>query len=129
MKVNGLDYGVCGVEQLAYIGKVAFDTDDVDNGVALYELPQKAIITGTVAVVGTAFDAGTTNVLTAGTNSDVNNLLGSGDVTEGTTGAYQAATFVEAAKGDKVKVKYTQTGTAATAGAAELYIKFVSIPD
>ncbi len=129
MKVNGSDYGVCGVERLAYIGAVAYNTDDIDEGVVLYEVPQKAIITGAVAVVGTAFNAATTNVLTMGANSDVNDLLGASDVTEGTKGAYTVNKFVEVAKGAKIKAKYTQTGTAATAGTAELYIKYVSIPD
>ncbi len=129
MKVNATDFGICGTEQLFYAGSVDFDTTGVSTGVALKELPNNAYITRAVAVVTTAFDAGTTNVLTVGTNDDCDNILGSSDVTEGTAGAYNKQTFVEAAKGAKIKAKYTQTGTAATAGSAEIYIFFVSIPE
>ena len=129
MKVNANDFGICGVEQLFYAGTVEFDSTGVSTGIELAKLPNNAIITRAVAKVTTAFDAGTTNVLTVGTNDDVDNILGSSDVTEGTAGAYSKQTFVEAAKGAKIKAKYTQTGTAATAGAAEVYIFFVSIPE
>ena len=129
MKVNATDFGICGTEQLFYAGSVAFDTTGVSTGVDLKKLPNNAYITRAVAVVTTAFDAGTTNVLTVGTNDDCDNILGSSDVTEGTAGAYSKQTFVEAAKGAKIKAKYTQTGTAATAGAADVYIFFVSIPE
>ena len=87
------------------------------------------VITRAVAVVKTAFNAGTTNVLTVGTNDDADNLLGSSDVTEGTAGAYTKNTFVEAAKGGKVKAKFIETGTAASAGVAEIYLFAVGIPE
>lgn len=129
MKVKANDFGICGVEQLFYAGTVKFDATGVSTGIDLAKLPNSAIITRAVAKVTTAFNAGTTNVLTVGTNDDIDNILGSSDVTEGTAGVYSKQTFVEAAKGDKVKAKYTQTGTAATAGVAEVYIFFVSIPE
>ena len=129
MKVCANDLGVCGVEQLFYAGKIAFHPTGASSGGELCKIPNNVMITRAVAVVTTAFDAGTTNVLTIGTNDDVDNLLGSSDITEGTTGAYSKQTFVEAAKGAKIKGKYTQTGTAATAGAAEIYIFAVGIPD
>ena len=129
MKVCANDLGVCGVEQLFYAGKIAFNTTGASSGVELCKIPNNVMITRAVAVVTTAFDAGTTNVLTIGTNDDVDNLLGSSDITEGTTGAYSKQTFVEAAKGAKIKAKYTQTGTAASAGEAEIYIFAVGIPD
>lgn len=129
MKVNANDFGICGVEQLFYAGTVAFDDDDIDQGIALKKLPNNIIITRAVAVVNTAFDAGTTNVLTLGTNDDCDNILGSSDVTEGTAGTYSKQVFVQAATKAAIKAKYTQTGTAATAGEADIYVFFVSIPD
>lgn len=129
MKVNANDFGICGVEQLFYAGTVAYNDTDVDEGIELKELPGNAIITRAVADVTTAFNAGTTNVLTLGTNDDCDNILGSSDVTEGTKGAYSKQTFVQAAKGDKIKAKFTETGDAATAGSADIYVFFVSIPD
>ncbi len=129
MKVMENDFGVCGVEQVFYAGHVAYNDTDVDKGIVLRKLPAGAIITRAVAVVGTAFDAGTTNVLTLGTNDDCDNILGSSDITEGTAGTYSKQTFVEAAKGAEIKVKYTQTGTAATAGAADIYVFFAAKPE
>lgn len=129
MKPNPMDLGVCGVEQLLYAGKVKFNDTGVATGVALCTLPANIVVTRAVAVVGTAFDAGTTNVLTVGANSDVNDILGTGDITEGTAGAYTADKFVKYTEKKTVKAKYTQTGTDATAGEAEIYLFVVRIPE
>ncbi len=129
MKVKPNDLGICGIEQLMYAGSVKFDTTGISSGVELCELPKNIIVTKAVAVVGTAFNAGTTNVLTVGTNDNIDNLLGSGDITEGTAAAYSANTFLELNSATKVKAKFTQTGTAATAGAADIYLFVVRIPD
>ena len=128
MKPNPWNLGACGVEQMIYAGSVAFDTEDIDKGVELCELPAGIIVTRAIAVVKTAFDAGTTNVLTVGANDDVNDLLGSDDVTEGTAAAYVVNKFVQYDTAKKIKAKYTQTGTDATAGAADIYLFVVRIP-
>ena len=128
MRANANDFGICGVEQMFSAGVVKFNTTGIATGVELKKLPNNVKITRAVAVVGTAFNAGTTNVLTIGTNDDVDNILGSGDITEGTAGAYTKAVFVDGANGDKIKAKYTQTGTDATTGEAEIFIFFVSVP-
>lgn len=128
MKVQGMDLGVVGVEQLLYAGEISFDTTGIATGVKLIDLPEGVIVTRATAVVKTAFNAGTTNVLTVGTNSDVDDLLGSSDITEGTAGAYTVNKFVEYNEAKTVKAKYTQTGTDATAGKAEIYLHVVRIP-
>lgn len=129
MKVNPMDLGVCGVEQLLYAGKVKFNDTGVATGIALCTLPANIIVTRAVAVVGTAFDAGTTNVLTVGANEDVNDILGASDITGGTAAVYSKQTFVEYNAKKIVKAKYTQTGTAATSGEAEIYLFAVRIPE
>ena len=128
MKAMPMDLGVCGVEQMLYAGSVAFNTEGIDEGVELIELPANIVVTKAVAVVKTAFNAGTTNVLTVGANSDIDDILGSGDVTEGTAAAYSVNKFVEYNAAKKIKAKYTETGTAATAGAADIYLFVVRIP-
>ncbi len=128
MKVQGYDIGACGVEQLFYAGEIAFDTDGASTGVETLELPAGVIVTRATAVVNKAFNAGTTNVLTVGTNDDADDILGSSDITEGTAGVYTVNKFVELSAATKVKIKYTQTGTAATAGSAEIYLHLVRIP-
>ena len=124
MLLNGYDLGKCGIEQVLCAGKVSFDTKDVNKGVVLIELPKNIIITKAVAVVNTAFNAATTNVLTVGTNDSVD------DVTEGTVGAYQKNLF-KIIKGEKpkIKAKFTSTGAAATAGEADIYLNVVRIPE
>jgi len=129
MKPMANDFGMGGVEQMFYAGSVAFDDTDVDEGIELFKTPNKMIITRAVAVVTEAFNAATTNVLTVGANDDVNDILGSSDVTEGTEGAYTKNTFVELAKGKKIKAKFTETGTAATKGAADIYLFFVTVAE
>ena len=130
MKVNANDLGMCGVEQLLYAGTIKFNTTGAADGVALYTIPHNAVITRVVAKVTDAFDAGTTNVLTVGTSSaNANELLGSGDITEGTEGVYSKDHFTEVAEKSKIYAKYTQTGTDATAGEAEIYIFAVGIPE
>ena len=129
MNVNPMDLGVCGVEQLLYAGKVNFDDTDVDKGIDLCTLPANIVVTRAVAIVGTAFNAATTNVLTVGANDDVNDILGTSDITEGTADTYTADKFVKYNAKKTVKAKYTQTGTAATTGAAEIYLFVVRIPE
>ena len=129
MKVTAHDLGKCGLVNLFYAGTIKFNTTGASAGVVIFEAPHDMVITGAVAEVTTAFNAGTTNVLTVGANSDVNDLLGSSDVTEGTKGAYTKNTFVKLKKGDKVKAKFTETGTAATAGAADIYLFATGVPE
>lgn len=127
MRVTANDLGLCGVEQLIYAGTIQYDTE---GAVALYTMPHDAVITRTVAVVTEAFNAGTTNVLTVGTTAaNANELLGSDDVTEGTAGAYSKDRFIEAAAKSKIYAKFAQTGTAATAGSADIYLFAVGIPE
>lgn len=129
MKPNPWNIGACGVEQMIFAGSVNFDDEDIDKGIKVCDLPDNIIVTKAVAVVTEAFNAATTNVLTVGTNDDADNLLGSGDITEGTAAAYAGGNkFVQLGTGGKVNAKYTQTGTAATAGAADIYLFVVRIP-
>ena len=128
MKPQFPDLGTCNDVKMLYAGTVNFDDADIDEGVELCELPAGIIVTKAVAKVNTAFNAATTNVLTVGANDDVNDLLGADDVTEGTAGAYIVNKFVQYDEAKKVKAKYTQSGTAATAGSADIYLFVVRIP-
>src|SRR5262249_61086983 len=60
----------------------------IANGVGRQWLPAGAIIVGTDVMVDTVFNAGTTNVLTLGTNgpSTYDNIVAAADVNEGATG-------------------------------------------
>lgn len=129
MKCEAMDLGVCGVEQVLCAGAVKFDTKDADKGIVLAELPENIIMTKAVVVVNKAFNAATTNVITIGTNDAANDLLGSSDVTAGTANSYVKDMFKIFKEKTIIKVKYTQTGTKATAGEADIYLNVVRIPE
>lgn len=118
-------------QMVHYLRKtVNFDDSGIGDGVSMGTLPAGAQVIDAVVNVETAFNAVSTNVLTAGTNaSDYDNIVGAGDVTEGTPGGYRAA-ILTAAAGEydadtEVFAKYTQSGTAATTGKAHIVIAYV----
>ena len=121
MKVNANDFGICGVEQLFYAGSIAFDTEDASSGVTLAKLPNNVYITRAVADVTKAFSAGK---VTVGVNAAANDILGESDVTPATVGSYSKQTFVKGSTGAEIKAKLS-----ASAGSADIYIFFVSIPE
>lgn len=119
-------------QQVPYFrASVSFDTVNIGTAgkVPLGTLPAGAIVTDLLIRVSEAFNAATTNVLTIGTAADDDSLLGATDLDELEVDTTEA--FV--AKGYKVTVdtplfiKYAQTGTAASAGAADIILTF--IPD
>ena len=82
--------------------------------------------------IDTAFNAGTTNVLTVGTNAGSdNNIVAAADVNEAATGTTSVTTGIglSIAADTPVYVRYTQSGTAATAGAATIVILYVANND
>jgi hypothetical protein len=97
-------------------------------------LPQGAFITGVWVEVVTAFNAGTTNTLTVGTNSpNFNNIVASADLPgNGTASLSTGVTQVTRGLGrslasaadTQVSIKYAQTGTAATTGQAVVVIEY-----
>jgi len=115
-------------QQVHYLRKsVAFDTPNIGSGVPMGTLPDGAIVVDLIAVVETAFNAGTTNVLVVGTASNDDALIDASGVTEATPAGYRDDTGLGyVASGDtEVLVKYTQTGTAATTGAATIIVAYV----
>lgn len=117
-------------QQLPYFrASVAYNTANIGTAgkVPLGTLPAGAIITGALVKVTTPFNAVTTNVLTVGTLEDDDAILDASDIDE--LEADTTVTFH--AYGYKVDVdtplfiKYAQTGTAATAGAATVILFFV----
>lgn len=114
---------------------VNYNDTNVATGVGKQSLPAGAIILGTTVLVTTAFNAATTNVLTVGTNSSsYDNIATSAQTVSGTTGLKQNLAPTGTALGKlsaaaQVFVKYTQTGTAASAGAATVMIAYTVAND
>lgn len=108
---------------------VNFNDTGVGSGIKFGTLPIGARIVDVIVEVITAFNAGTTNVLTVGTNStSFNNIVAAADVNEAAIGATRVdrgigGSIARAADID-VYAMYTQTGTVATTGKAEVTIVF-----
>lgn len=110
-----------------------FDVNFNDTGIAtgvkkrtLLASADRPMLLEVFAEVETAFNAGTTNVLTLGTSSTANELLGSSDITEATPGFYPASNAIvkkRVVANTEIWAKYTQTGTAGTTGLVKFYVR------
>lgn len=79
----------------------------------------------------TAYNAGTTNVITVGDGTTGNKYLAAADVTEGTPGVYPATVkqaFAAETVAGTLTITYAQTGTAATTGAGRVYAVIANAP-
>ena len=112
---------------------VAFNTNGIASGVLIGTVPAGSKIADISIYIDTAFNAGTTNVLQGGTTGTGTNLFTSTDAAPTATGyktpanaANQGRGLVFAADTD-LFVSFTQTGTAATTGAATIVVEFVPL--
>lgn len=109
---------------------VNFNDPGISSGVAFANsLPLGAFITNVLVEIVTAFNAGTTNVLTVGTNAaSYNNIVNATDVNEAATGVTQPTRglgrSIAATAEQSVFAMYTQSGTAATTGQAIIVIEY-----
>lgn len=82
--------------------------------------------------VVTAFNAGTTNVITLGDGTTGNKYLAAADVTEGTPGVYPTGgkgPFAKETVAGTLTATYAQTGTAATTGAGRAWALIANLPE
>lgn len=111
--------------------KVNFNDPGVATGNKKQTLPAGAIITRTDVLVTTAFNAATTNVLSVGIEpTTFTNIVTTAQAVAGTAGLKSNLPPTGTALGplaadSDVYALYTQTGTAATAGAAYVIIEYV----
>lgn len=103
-------------------------TANISSGVTIGRLPVGAQVLGTLVTVTEAFNASSTNVITVGTDAEYDNFYDADDGAETVGNVFitntPAAGAVIATEAD-VKVKYAQTGTAATTGAATVSLLFI----
>lgn len=132
-------------QRVHYIRKtVNFNDANIAGAYQFASLPLNAYIVQTECHVTTAFNAGSTNVLTLGvTQASANELMQSGDITAGSTGVNTATRgkgllqtttatnatssfgVVSAEGGVALFAKYTQTGTPATTGQAVFIVGYI----
>jgi len=109
---------------------INFNDAGIASAVQFGSIPQDAFIVFVIPDIETVFNAVTTNVLTIGTTqANANELVAAGDVNEAAVGATSVTRGLGrslTAAGDVgLWAKYTQTGTAATAGRATCVIGYI----
>lgn len=118
--------------QTHYLRKtgIAFDTPGLSAGtLSIGVLPENAQVLATSVAIRTAFNAGSTNVLIVGTAADDDALVAAAGVDETAIGLTRVAPatlagYVATAGDTEIFAKYTQTGTAATAGLANIVVEY-----
>lgn len=111
----------------------AFNTNGIASGVLIGTVPSGSRIVGVSIYVDTAFNAGTTNVLTGGTTGTGTNLFTNTDSAPTATGYKTAANAAGQGRGlvitqdQDLFVSFTQSGTAASAGAGTIVVDFVPL--
>lgn len=119
-----------GSQNIHFIGRdVTFATLGIGTSdtVKVGRVPAGSRLGPTQVHVTAAFNAATTNVLTVGTSTGSDtDIVAAGEVNEAATGCTIVATgcALTFASDTDIYVKYTQTGTAATAGAATILIPY-----
>jgi hypothetical protein len=105
-------------------GLVAFNVASPFT-VSLGTAPAGATILAAIVEVVTAFNAATTNVLVVGTAADDDAYVAAADVNEAAAGTTTVAHSATLAGDIEILAKYTQTGTAATAGSARVTVLYL----
>lgn len=111
--------------------QITYDTFLIgtDASVKVGTLPAGAVIYDAIVKVSTAFDAGTTNYINVGTAADDNALVDQADL-DLTAAEWQSSRRgcdLTLTEDTPIYVTYDQSGTAATAGVAEIIVAY--IPD
>jgi hypothetical protein len=110
-------------QQVHYLRKrVNYNDSAIGTGVVMGTLPAGAMIVSQNVRVSTAFNAGTTNALNVGTAA-----AGTQVFTDAATAGARSPTIANLsfASDQDLYVTYAQTGTAATAGVADIVIGYV----
>jgi hypothetical protein len=88
------------------------------------QIPANSVVISCVCAVTTAFNAATTNTLKVGDGTTDNKFMATGDITAGSIGGNAKHLGLMVTADSPVVVTYNQSGTAATAGAAEVVITY-----
>jgi len=119
-----------GSQNVHFLGKdITYATVGIGTAdtVKVGRVPAGSRLMPTQVHITTAFNAATTNVLTVGQNASANtDIVAAGELNEGATGATIVGTgcALTFASDTDIYVRYTQTGTAATTGAATILIPY-----
>lgn len=125
------DQGVMKLRRRIVFGMTGLETGE---GVQIGALEKNSIVLRTNVTIITAFDAGTTNSLDVGTAADQDAYAAAAGTAAGVAG--YKPNLVGALSGQRtatddlpVYVLYTQAGTAATEGEADVIVEFITSRD
>lgn len=120
-----------GTQNVHFLGKdIAYNTVGIGTAdtVKVGRVPAGSMLMPAQVRITTVFNAATTNVLTVGANATANtDIVAAGELNEGATGVTIVGTgcALTFASDTDIYVRYTQTGTAATTGAATIIIPYI----
>jgi hypothetical protein len=120
-----------GSQNVHFLGRdIAYNTVGIGTAdtVKVGRIPAGSFLVQAMVRITTAFNAVTTNVLTVGQNAGANtDIVAAGELNEGATGVTVVLTGASLtfANDTDIYVRYTQTGTAATTGAATIIITYI----
>lgn len=127
MTIQSRDAQLQGVQAIRC--DVAYNTPGIGSGIKFGALPADSVFIGAFIDVTTAFNAATTNVLTIGTDASAVDAFDASAIAEtaGSQLVFPIAAFTCARTAETpLYVKYAQTGTAATAGAATIVVLYAT---
>lgn len=110
---------------------INFNDQNIGSGQAFGALGKASYIHSVDCYVSTAFNAGTTNVITFGTSAASANEIVASGITAATPGVYHLTSAAglglaaTASSDTTLYAKYAQTGTAATTGSVTCVIQFI----
>jgi hypothetical protein len=105
--------------------EVAYNTPNVGTGFLIGKIPAYSVVKNVTVSVESTFNAGTTNVFTVGTSTTATEWVGAADIAEGTVDTVVTDAGYGLTTSDlSVYAKYTQSGTAASAGKAHVWVDF-----
>lgn len=118
------DVGVGHIRRTVTLGQNGFGA-----GIPIGTLEAGAVPLRATVIINTAFNAGTTNVLSLGSTADDDGLITSTNAGAGSTGIKAgtgALLGVPLASDTTYYAKFSETGTAATTGKATMIVEFVN---
>lgn len=108
-------------------GRVTLGDTGLTTGIEIGKIPAGSFVLPPTVNIETAFNAATTNVLVVGSAADDDGFLTSAVALAGATGIKTGVTGAQLgniAADTSVYVKFTQTGTAATTGVADVIVPY-----
>ena len=119
--------------QVHYLYRDVTIADTSGTQYSMGKIPANAVVIGTTVGVTTVFNATTTNVLIVGTSGDDDALVAAAGVDETAVAVTRVAPATLAGRLSttaevEVFTKFTQSGTAATTGAAWVVVEY-AVPD